>query len=211
MSGTVATMDRKSTESVPDFTRLHPLQTSWTMWYQESAKGKGGKVDWSQLLKKLMTFSTVEDFWRLYNYVPKPSEIGVGCDYSLFREGIEPAWEHPGNSKGGRWVFRIPNSGPRSMDDLWLSLLLSLIGEQYEDSEPDAICGVVISIRKSENRLALWTKNAQNVENTKKLGYVSSYKCSSYQGAWFAVLGMKRRVRHALGRITFSNVATHTA
>lgn len=43
------------------------------------------------------------------------------------------------------------------IDDLWLFLLLGSIGEQFNEGEH--ICGVVVSIRKSQDRLAVWTKD----------------------------------------------------
>lgn len=45
-----------------NFNIKHPLQSSWTLWY-DSASKKGSTKDWSQNIKALITFSTVEDFW----------------------------------------------------------------------------------------------------------------------------------------------------
>ena len=38
----------------------HPLHNSWTLWFFEADK----KRDWSENLKEITTFDTVEDFWR---------------------------------------------------------------------------------------------------------------------------------------------------
>lgn len=38
--------------------------------------------------------------------------------------------------------------------------LLAMIGEQFEESEE--ICGAVVSVRARQDKIALWTKNAQN-------------------------------------------------
>ena|SRR3990167_10567339 len=45
-----------------DLTIKHPLQNSWTMWYDHGCK-KG--VAWGDHLHEIFTFSSVEDFWRL--------------------------------------------------------------------------------------------------------------------------------------------------
>lgn len=37
---------------------------------------------------------------------------------------------------------------------------MALIGEQFE--EADEICGVVVSVRPRQDKIALWTKNAAN-------------------------------------------------
>jgi hypothetical protein len=45
-----------------DFTTKHPLQNSWTLWYDNSTNAKNDQ-DWEQSLKPVYTLSTVEDFW----------------------------------------------------------------------------------------------------------------------------------------------------
>lgn len=44
----------------------------------------------------------------------------------------------------------------------WASFgqLMALVGEQFDDSED--ICGVVASVRRSQDKLSLWTKTATN-------------------------------------------------
>ncbi|RRT75052.1 hypothetical protein B296_00027151 [Ensete ventricosum] len=42
----------------------------------------------------------------------------------------------------------------------WILQLMALIGEQFEESEE--ICGIVVSVRQRQDKLALWTKAASN-------------------------------------------------
>jgi translation initiation factor 4E len=146
-----------------DFSRPHPLENSWTLWYNGAAKkGKDGTIDWS--VKKIIDFDSVEDFWRLYNNIAKPSELGTGSNYHLFKTGTAPEWEDPVNKAGGKWVLNLPRKRappgqPETVDEAWQWTLLALIGEFFEEHS-DEICGVVISPRKGTNRLALWTKTA---------------------------------------------------
>lgn len=37
---------------------------------------------------------------------------------------------------------------------------MALVGEQFDESED--ICGVVASVRRSQDKLSLWTKTATN-------------------------------------------------
>jgi len=150
-----------------DTSKLHPLQNAWTLWYNSPPK-KGS--EWA--VKKIMTYSTVEDFWRLYNNIAKPSEVQTGSNYHLFKDGIEPNWECSANAEGGKWVLSLPRrrGAPDGLvDDAWQWTLLTLIGEFF-DQDGDEICGVVISPRKSQNRLALWTRNAWNEAACKRIG-----------------------------------------
>lgn len=33
-------------------------------------------ADWGNNMQNLAEFSTVEDFWKVYNNIPKPSQVG---------------------------------------------------------------------------------------------------------------------------------------
>jgi len=61
----------------------------------------------------------VNDFWKLYNFVMKPSELQGGCTYHVFKESIKPMWEDPINRKGGQWQMEIKNAA----DDFWQNLV----------------------------------------------------------------------------------------
>lgn len=41
-----------------------------------------------------------------------------------------------------------------------LPKLLAMIGEQFDQG--DEICGAVVNVRKREDRVSIWTKNATN-------------------------------------------------
>eukprot|EP00619_Florenciella_sp_RCC1007_P004813 CAMPEP_0205919138 /NCGR_PEP_ID=MMETSP1325-20131115/10253_1 /ASSEMBLY_ACC=CAM_ASM_000708 /TAXON_ID=236786 /ORGANISM="Florenciella sp., Strain RCC1007" /LENGTH=132 /DNA_ID=CAMNT_0053286725 /DNA_START=99 /DNA_END=497 /DNA_ORIENTATION=+ len=91
-------------------------------------------------------------------------------DYSLFVKGIQPTWEDEANAKGGRWIVTIPKSERhRSLDEWWLYSMLTCIGETLDDTGTE-IAGVVVSIRKREDRVAVWTRNAANEELQMKIG-----------------------------------------
>lgn len=38
--------------------------------------------------------------------------------------------------------------------------MLAMIGEQFDESEE--ICGVVVSVRRAHDKIAIWTKTASN-------------------------------------------------
>ena len=44
-----------------NFTIKHPLQNSWTLWYDNPGK-KTSQTSWAEGLKKIVTFDTVSDF-----------------------------------------------------------------------------------------------------------------------------------------------------
>eukprot|EP00005_Dracoamoeba_jomungandri_P007364 CAMPEP_0174265756 /NCGR_PEP_ID=MMETSP0439-20130205/27783_1 /TAXON_ID=0 /ORGANISM="Stereomyxa ramosa, Strain Chinc5" /LENGTH=215 /DNA_ID=CAMNT_0015352375 /DNA_START=113 /DNA_END=760 /DNA_ORIENTATION=+ len=151
-----------------NFSIKHPLQNSWTLWYDNPRK-KTSQDTWGNHLKQVADFDTVEDFWRLYNNIQPASKLTHGSNYHLFKTGIEPKWEDSANEKGGKWVVTFSNKQrAEKLDNMWLYVILACIGEAFDWE--DEICGVVVSIRKSQDRIGLWTRNASEEEITRGIG-----------------------------------------
>lgn len=150
-----------------DFNIKHPLQRTWTMWYDNP----GGRSAWTMdRFKKISCVSTVEDFWRMYNNIMPPSGLCNGSNYHLFKEDIQPMWEDEHNRHGGKWIVAFPKGRKDSLDEYWLYLLLAMIGESFHDI--DEVCGAVVSVRKNQSKLALWTRDAgvEAQESVMKIG-----------------------------------------
>ena len=110
-----------------------PLQNAWTLWFFQQDNIGNATTTWMRKQKPIMTVSTVEDFWSLYNRLQTPSTLPAGADYSIFKEGIFPDWEDPRNEVGGRWIISLcKESKNKFLDTYWLELMLFLIGEQAD-------------------------------------------------------------------------------
>lgn len=83
----------------------------------------------------------------------------------MFRDDIRPEWEHDENTNGGKWVIFPPL---RQTNEMWEVLLLACIGELLTESECE-ICGVVVSVRSKQSKIAVWTKNSSR-EVSEQLG-----------------------------------------
>jgi translation initiation factor 4E len=46
-----------------NFNVKHQLQHTWTLWF---TKPPSGKQDWNELLKEVISFDSVEEFWGIY-------------------------------------------------------------------------------------------------------------------------------------------------
>lgn len=94
----------------------------------------------------------------------------VGADIHVFKHGIEPKWEDPICAPGGKWTvpFSPNESSKQELDTFWLHTLLGLIGEQF--SAGDDICGAVVSVRKYQDRIAVWTKTSSNEDTQMSIG-----------------------------------------
>ncbi len=153
-------------EPVPVPAKLHNLSSTWNLWVM-SQHGKMNKDQWQANQTKAMDLSTVEDFWRMHNHIHPPSKIS-SSDYSLFREGITPAWEDKTCQRGGRWVAKTDKT--RGVDEAWLNVLLTMIGETFS-GPTNSICGAVVSTRRSGVKIALWiaTRNMDEIMAVGKL------------------------------------------
>ncbi|XP_052899466.1 eukaryotic translation initiation factor 4E1 isoform X1 [Anopheles moucheti] len=137
----------------PECLIKHPLQHTWTLWYLEVDRSKS----WTDSMNEVTSFSTVEDFWSLYNHIRGPSEIKIGGDYMLFKSHIRPMWEDESNKHGGRWTLSL---NKRLSDKYWLDTVLCLIGETFEHS--DQICGAIVNVRQKIDKISIWTANYEN-------------------------------------------------
>eukprot|EP00960_Hanusia_phi_P008813 253083-Hanusia_phi.AAC.2 len=167
--------DQAATPS-SELTVKHPLQNAWVLWFDNPVKRLGAK-DWSSNLKKVgrndvmevATFDVVEDFWGIFNNIRPPSRLNPGSNYHLFKLGIEPTWEHSTNMNGGKWTYSIPKKdGKKLIDDMWLYTVLAMIGENFDAG--DELCGAVISLRKAGDRVAVWTKSADDEKSCREIG-----------------------------------------
>ncbi|KAJ3350374.1 Eukaryotic translation initiation factor 4E type 2 [Allomyces javanicus] len=170
MSAAVEHAPKPAAEAAPVATApkagVHPLHDKWVLYYNGPSKDKS--ANWEDLVKRVMTFDTVEDFWGLFNNIPRVEDLANQSDYNLFRDPIFPAWEHPDNREGGKWLLAVSGGDIQGLSRMWLDSCLFAIGEQFEDTKE--ICGVVVSVRPRGHKLCLWTRSALDEEKTVALG-----------------------------------------
>jgi hypothetical protein len=121
------------------------LHREWTLYFH--AKNQGKK--YADNKEKLIDISDIKTFWGTINNIPTPCQMfsdgskntkmlkrtgQIPNAYSFFKKGIDPCWEDPKNVNGGEWSIRkFKDVSPT--DDLWLNLLINLIGETFDKSE----------------------------------------------------------------------------
>lgn len=160
-------------KSTDHFSVVHPLTNPWTLWYLKPPTA--AKEDWKDLLTKVVTVSTIEEFWGAVNNLPKVSELPLRSDYALFKEGIRPEWEDSQNSAGGKWLYQFKDQ-KSYVDELWLNCLLAIIGGTMDTTvdpqasiEQQEINGIFVNVRKAGIRFNVWTKS-RNFEKLKPIG-----------------------------------------
>ncbi|XP_068130043.1 eukaryotic translation initiation factor 4E type 2-like isoform X2 [Hyperolius riggenbachi] len=68
------------------------------------------------------------------------------------------------NRSGGKWIIRL-RKGLASR--FWENIILAMLGEQFMVGEE--ICGVVVSIRFSEDILSIWNRTANDQQSTVRI------------------------------------------
>ena len=138
--------------------------------------------NWNELLKEVITFNSVEEFWGVYvghsiddiamhvrleanlgaenaqNNVAPVSELALKSDYHLFKKGIRPEWEDLANKHGGKWSYLFRDRRNVPIDELWLHVMLAAIGENLEQDGDGELMGVIVNVRKAFYRIGLWTR-----------------------------------------------------
>merc|ERR1712226_308885 len=150
-----------------DKIRKHPLGSSWTFWFYKNDRNQ----TWEQSQQKVLTVSTVEDFWGMNHHLVAASALSPGSDYALFKEGIFPDWEDRRNAPGGRWIITTDKRRRQvCLDGYWLDVLLLLIGENKGKEVAEQMNGAAIQVRGKTDKLAVWLADCQDLQFVESIG-----------------------------------------
>ena len=115
--------------------------------------------EYSNNIKKIATFETVQGFWAVYNHLVRPAALPSTIDTHLFVSTVKPTWEDEANAKGGKFSIRL-KKGLSSR--YWEELTLALIGSTFASEKlgPWGVNGLVLSVRWNEDILSIWNDEA---------------------------------------------------
>ena len=146
------------------------LEREWRIWFvppvRKPPRGHRGPRPEADPPRDVDTFQTVEFMWRYMNNLPEPSQLAIGANLYIFEADIEPSWEDPANTNGGRWTFSIDRA--ESSDESWQTLFLMLFGETLDPDKQ--VVGIALARRRMYTRLSIWTRDRDNDLATLALG-----------------------------------------
>jgi len=143
-----------------------PLRYTWSIWEQIMQSNEKAAA-YSDATHKVAQFMTVQEFWKLWNHMPQPSELleqkrmvreqsdglHVIDAIMIFRDNIRPEWEDKMNAQGGHFQFQLkPNLGGGQVDEYWNNLVLGMIGATIEPA--NMITGIRLVDKLSGPRAA---------------------------------------------------------
>ncbi|EAR98737.2 eukaryotic translation initiation factor 4E (macronuclear) [Tetrahymena thermophila SB210] len=135
------------------------LSRGYTFWFvSERVENKDNYV--SQL-KKIGSFSDVDDFWKYYQHMARPDKLPEGTTFYCFTEGVMPMWEDAANVGGGRFQMRVKI---KYSNRFWEDLLLGLIGNQCEFNS--YINGISLQAKDPQHIvIQIWVKDRNKNES----------------------------------------------
>jgi translation initiation factor 4E len=147
------------------------LERPWT-WWCDKYHGAGQSAEqYESSMYMITTFNTVQSFWTWYNNLPSVSKLLPRTSYHLMAEGVRPLWEDAANIQGGNLSLKVAK---KDTPMVWMYLVLAMIGEQFDPalSPDDALCGISCSIRRTEDVVVVWNKNAEHFNTEALVGHL---------------------------------------
>ena len=142
-------------QPLSDPTRVNcQIGSSWSLYDSYLANESKTKSNYDDTLNLIFRFSTLSEFamlWKYTNY-SKPSSIFYdsveqnqryfkSCEDDkyeksldgiiLFKNGIEPKWEHPQNHFGCHHECNLVDINSEETDQIWHNLVFALVGETF--------------------------------------------------------------------------------
>lgn len=150
------------------------LRSTWTQWHLDSRLvRRGDDQSWKEAQLRVKYFETVEGFFRIRNYIKEPSQLLPDSGYSVFRRGAWPGWEDRTCRGLLRYSCQMPSSHlsrdstPLLVDQLWLHMVLHMIGEDTFGDATNFICGAMVTNKKHGSyRFEYWlnVKDQQSLQ-----------------------------------------------
>ena len=117
------------------------LESGFTFYFRITDKKlQGGKNDYQDSVKKMAEFSTVEDFWKIFQHIKKPESLKSGIEIQLFKNPIKPMWEDESNKDGGRLSIRIKKDYSSLV---WEELVLDMLSGSFPKTVKEQLNGIV--------------------------------------------------------------------
>jgi len=132
-----------TSEELKEYGKQIKLNDKWVVYFHS----KNTTKLYNDNTLKLIEIDNIATFWGTFNNIPKPTQMfydGVNAKIlkstgetpgaiSFFRKNVFPAWEDKYNIDGFEWSIKRFND--KNIDNMWINLLVSIIGGEFEHSE----------------------------------------------------------------------------
>ena len=124
------------------------LNTPWCLWFHHDLN------DWTkQGYQKIATFKTINEYVRIMIHLHMVTSI-KNMNLCLFREGIDPTWEHKANANGAYWKIK---SNMELGYDLWQQICGKAVTEtllnHFSSIDLNGIINGIAVTNKAANKI----------------------------------------------------------
>ncbi|KAH8549630.1 hypothetical protein BGW37DRAFT_502053 [Umbelopsis sp. PMI_123] len=131
-----------------------PLLHNVILYFSDTSTAKAKNANsYSSTIRPMFLCETVWQFssrWRKFKErFSAPSQMLPNQNLYFFKQGVEPMWEDPINSKGGRMTL---SPTKMALDEIWEVVLSAFVGGTCHNS----VVGVVMSRRGRGDRIEIW-------------------------------------------------------
>lgn len=114
-----------------------------------------------QKLHKVGNFSNVKQLCALWSaHSDEEGQPPIGINFLVFVNGITPAWEDQANSLGGHFIISLHNR--EKSEQVWYTLLMTMLTEKLEGFKQTELNGMIISPREVNNKIFIWNRFSHN-------------------------------------------------
>lgn len=137
------------------------LNSKWCIWFHHDPN------DWTKKgYKNIATFETIEDYLQVLTHLHMVTSI-KNINLYLFRENIEPTWEHEANANGGCWSIK---STMENGFDLWRNIADKVVTETLlktfgSNDINGTINGISITNKSMNTIVKIWVSDRKVCNN----------------------------------------------
>lgn len=102
------------------------MDASWTLWL-DTTQPKGTlmtEAEYLAALVEVFAFQSMAELTAQWSAHGMDARVTHETTVRVFRTGIRPLWEAPGNADGGKWLVTLPGCGAGGGGCWWCWLLL---------------------------------------------------------------------------------------
>lgn len=159
------------------------LPYCWTIWHH--LRTNKSDIDYLQTTQPIefpkynskdvtKYVGSLEQMWVNLGLIKLPLEL-IETEYLIFKSGINPVWEDPFNTKGGRWIFKFNKVNQDGINNtqrvnlIWETMIVKLMTGSFisvAESSTEVVThllndinGITLSVRKDVDIISLWNSN----------------------------------------------------
>lgn len=136
------------------------LYSQFAVWFKDSEENSKnqnmGKDEYLEKVKKIFEFSTIDEFWEIYQYLVKPEVSRHGIEIMIFKSSVKPMWEDESNKNGGKVTIKVKKEYSNLV---WDEIVYRFIGNNFPLTNNSDLNGIIFSVKRDSIFIQVWFMN----------------------------------------------------